>query len=137
MVEFYNLFSNSNVDLPTQRGVVERLHWQVPSPRGLTYAEVDASVVYTVEGLPERPRAVCRCTPAVPSSGRYTPIEGVIGHRKGGSVLVQREMESGRAPLASITPIPRGQFAPPEAWRPGGRVPAAETATGFIKKESG
>ena len=37
-------------------------------------------------------------------------------------VLVQREMESGRAPLASITPIPRGQFAPPEAvaaWRKG------------------
>ena len=50
-------------------------------------------------------------------------------------MLVQREMESGRAPLASITPIPRGQFAPPEAWRPGGRAPAAETATGFIRKE--
>jgi hypothetical protein len=26
--------------------------------------------------------------------------------------LVQREMERGRAPLASIAPIPRGQFAP-------------------------
>src|SRR5947208_15497076 len=44
-------------------------------------------------------------------------------------------MESGRAPLASMTPIPRGQFARPEAWRRGGRVPAAETATGFIRKE--
>jgi hypothetical protein len=39
-------------------------------------------------------------------------------------VLVQREMESGRARLASITPIPRGQFAPPEACRPDGSVAA-------------
>jgi hypothetical protein len=31
------------------------------------------------------------------------------------TVLVQREMESGRAPLASITPIPRGSSHSPEA----------------------
>jgi hypothetical protein len=63
------------------------------------------------------------------------PIEPEIFASQRRTVLVQREMESGRAPLASITPIPRGQFAPPEAWRSGGRVPAAETATGFIRKE--
>jgi hypothetical protein len=35
------------------------------------------------------------------------------------AVLVQREMESWRAPLASIAPIPPGQFAAPKTC--GGR----------------
>ena len=48
-----------------------------------------------------------------------------------GVVLVQREMESGRAPLASITPIPRGSSHSRKSLRPA----AAATATGFKKKE--
>src|SRR5439155_7888477 len=36
-------------------------------------------------------------------------------------VLVQREMESWRVPIASIAPIPPGQFAPPNAVPADGR----------------
>jgi hypothetical protein len=36
------------------------------------------------------------------------------------TVLVQREMESWRAPLASITPFSACQFAPPNAVAAGG-----------------
>ena len=56
------------------------------------------------------------------------------GEKVEGCVLVQREMESGLAPLASITPIQRGQFAPPEAWPPGGRVPGGRNRNWFHKK---
>jgi hypothetical protein len=49
-------------------------------------------------------------------------------------VLVQREMERWRAPLASIAPIPPGPVCTAEKrWRAGGRA-ATETATGFKKK---
>jgi hypothetical protein len=34
------------------------------------------------------------------------------------AVLVQREMESWRGPLASIAPIPPGLFAPPNGGGP-------------------
>jgi len=34
MVDFYNLFLNSNVVSPTQRGVVERLHLAGAEPEG-------------------------------------------------------------------------------------------------------
>jgi hypothetical protein len=37
------------------------------------------------------------------------------------SVLVQREMESWRAPLVTIAPIPPGQFAPLKTVAAGGR----------------
>ena len=50
---------------------------------------------------------------------------------KSPNVLVQREMDSGRAPLVSIASIPTGQFAPPKAWLP---AEAPETATGFKKE---
>ena len=51
-----------------------------------------------------------------------------------GSVLVQREMERWRAPLASIAPIPPGPVCTAEKrWRAGGRA-ATETATGFKRK---
>lgn len=66
---------------------------------------------------------------------RHPKIKTYVLEKRGELlVLVQREMESGRAPLASITPIPRGQFAPPEAWRPGGRVPSGRNRNWFHKK---
>jgi len=37
----------------------------------------------------------------------------IAAHAAEGGVLVQREMESWRAPLASIAPFSAGQFAPP------------------------
>src|SRR5262249_50225197 len=49
-------------------------------------------------------------------------------------VLVQREMESWRTPLASIAPIPPGQFAPPKAVAAGRK--GQRLATGF-KRRSG
>ena len=45
------------------------------------------------------------------------------------TVLVQREMESGRSLSASITPFSAGQSAPPTQWPPAEGA-AAETATG-------
>jgi hypothetical protein len=50
-----------------------------------------------------------------------------------GTVLVQREMESGRAPLASIAPILRGSLHRRTWWRPAEGA-ATETATGFEKE---
>ena len=50
-------------------------------------------------------------------------------------MLVQREMESGRAPLASITPIPRRSHTQPEAVAAGRKWAAAQNVTGFKKKE--
>jgi hypothetical protein len=53
-------------------------------------------------------------------------------------VRVQREMESWRAPLASIVPFPPGQFArfspPKKSWRPAAERSATETATGFKRE---
>src|SRR5262245_4276226 len=49
-------------------------------------------------------------------------------------VLVQREIDSGRAPLASIAPFHR-PVAPPKVVAVGGRA-AAETTTGFEKEIS-
>jgi hypothetical protein len=48
-------------------------------------------------------------------------------------VLVQREMESERAPLERITPFSVGQFATPNAVAAGGKV-SAETVTRFKKE---
>ena len=52
MAEFYNeprnRFLNSNVDLATQRDVVERLHLAGAEPEGVTYAEVDGHVVLSL-----------------------------------------------------------------------------------------
>ena len=50
------------------------------------------------------------------------------------SVLVQREMESGRSPLASIARASAGRVARPNATATGMRKQRAETATGFKKK---
>jgi hypothetical protein len=48
-------------------------------------------------------------------------------------VLVQREMESWRAPLASIAPIPAGPVCTAES-NGDRRKAATETATGFKKE---
>jgi hypothetical protein len=48
-------------------------------------------------------------------------------------VLVHREMECERSPLASIAPIPPGPVCTEKRWRAGGKA-ATETATGFQKK---
>ena len=50
-------------------------------------------------------------------------------------MLVQREMEGGRAPVASITQY-RGQFAQPEAAADRRKGAKAETATGLKEKGS-
>ena len=63
-----------------------------------------------------------------------SPPTKVAKHRA--SVLVQREMEGRRAPLASIAPIPPGEFATAESGERPAEGVATETATGF-KKESG
>ena len=49
-------------------------------------------------------------------------------------VLVQREMESGRAPLESITPNSRGSSHCRKPWRPGGRGQRPKPLTGFTKR---
>jgi hypothetical protein len=53
------------------------------------------------------------------------------------SVLVRHEMQSGRAPLASITPITSGSSPPPEAVAAPRKGPAVETETGFKRNEGG
>src|SRR5262249_18548566 len=65
MAEFYNeprnRFLNSNVDLATQRDVVERLHLARAEPEGVTYAEVDANAflsLWCTGEMPQGPRAV-------------------------------------------------------------------------------
>src|SRR5438105_9409312 len=57
--------------------------------------------------------------PEVQWSISFAHTPAISFQRKGsGTVLVQREMESWRAPLASIAPIPPGKFATPSG---GGR----------------
>ena len=57
MAEFYNearsRFLNSNIDLATQRDVVERLHLSGSEPEGVTYAEADANGVPSLWCIPE------------------------------------------------------------------------------------
>ena len=57
MAEFYNearsRFLNSNIDLATQRDVVERLHLVGSEPEGVTYAEADANGVPLLWCIPE------------------------------------------------------------------------------------
>ena len=57
MAEFYNearsRFLNSNIDLATQRDVVERLHLVGSEPEGVTYAEADANGVPSLWCIPE------------------------------------------------------------------------------------
>ena len=86
MAEFYNeprnRFLNSNVDLATQRDVVERLHLAGAEPEDVTYAEVDANGVPSLGCIRRdatRTACCCTCTPGVPSSGRYTRIERLLG----------------------------------------------------------
>jgi len=57
MAEFYNearsRFLNSNMDLATQRDVVDRLHLASSEPVGATYAEADANGVPSLWCIPE------------------------------------------------------------------------------------
>lgn len=66
MAEFYkearSRFLNSNIDLATQRDVVERLHLAGSEPEGVTYAEADASGVPSRRGLLCQ-APFCRCRP--------------------------------------------------------------------------
>ena len=57
MAEFYkearSRFVNSNIDLATQRDVVERLHLAGSEPEGVTYAEADINGVPSLWCIPE------------------------------------------------------------------------------------
>src|SRR5262249_40865611 len=86
MAEFYNeprnRFLNSNVDLATQRDVVERLHLAGAEPEGVTYAEVDANAflsLWCTGEMPQGPGAVAHARQGFRRLGRYTRIERLLG----------------------------------------------------------
>ena len=100
------------------------------APRGGSEA---LAMEYADRGV--RPGAL-RFRPTVHSEGDHGFMARLVQiAREGACVLVQREMESGRSLVASITSFRRGSSGrhPPKGMG-GLEQGAAETATGFRKK---
>ena len=132
MAEFYNeprnWFLNSNVDLATQRDVVERLHLAGAEPEGVTYAEVDANSVLSLwctGEMPQGPRAVAHARRGFRRLVDTHGSKGCWAHRKDG----RSSSPAGRLPACA-------QHKYPAQSRTSRKAIASSSNKGFVPKTS-